>query len=128
MDSDTLIRELETRASELEEEARRLRSASEVLQGKRAATDTSHVTGAASVRKVSQTNPTILKVLNESGPMDARTLTTAMLDRGWETTSITPSNTVRTALGRLADRGEVVRLDDGQFATMRWIEDNARDE
>lgn len=55
-------------------------------------------------------------VLGASGePLDAVTLTEQMQRHGWETESVNPLNTVRTALARLADRGQVQRTDNGGF-------------
>jgi hypothetical protein len=50
-----------------------------------------------------------------SEPLDPPTLTEAMREQGWDTDSVNPTNTVRTALSRLVERRAVERVDGGRF-------------
>lgn len=124
MDSHEIIRELERRANQLESEAQRLRAAVQVLRGD-APTVTSTTEASLPVaeharpevsRPTPKTMPLILETLGELGPTSNRELTAALLERGWVTTSAEPTNTVRTALGRLVQRERVTQLDGGLFA------------
>lgn len=123
MDNDQIIRELELRANQLESEAQRLRAAVQVLRGdvpvfsaQPTSTATSIVVPAAPApRQAVRTMPLILETLGELGPISNRDLTAALLERGWTTSSAEPTNTVRTALGRLVQRGQVI-LADGLFS------------
>lgn len=53
---------------------------------------------------------------NAPAPITLAKLTELMLEAGWETTSGTPSNTLRTALLRMQRSGEVVRDKVGRYA------------
>lgn len=117
-----IIAELNRRASELESEAGRLRSAAEVLRGgKPVSTHTtkSRETGSPHISRTvrkSGTMPLILTTLRDAGPLENKELTEELLRQGWKTNSVAPTNTVRTALGRLIERAVVTRLSDGRFA------------
>lgn len=119
MDSKELIRELESRAGQLESEAQRLRAAAQVLRGEVPVVATPTAPSPSQTSAPHQalgTMPLIIDTLAEIGPATNRDLTAALRKRGWVTVSTQPTNTVRTALGRLLRRGQVVQLDDGRFA------------
>jgi len=134
MDSDTLIIELERRATDLESEAGRLRDAANVIRGGRPVTGRSLSPSQGRVQKATDrgtsgtsTASHILAVLGESGPLGNKELTQALFEQGWETGSAAPTNTVRTALGRLMERSEVTRLEDGRFALTGFNPEDASD-
>ena len=64
---------------------------------------------------MASTQAMIERVLADSPALGYKQLTEKMLEAGWITESVTPSNTVRTALGRLSERGIVERTEDGLF-------------
>jgi hypothetical protein len=117
MDNNEIIRELERRANQLESEAQRLRAAIQVIRGDVpvvSAQPTSNpapivVPASPAPRQAVGTMPLIIETLGELGPTSNRDLTAALLERGWTTSSAEPTNTVRTALGRLVQRGQVVQ-------------------
>ncbi|WP_344753701.1 hypothetical protein [Leifsonella bigeumensis] len=130
MESDMIIRELEGRANELESEAQRLRAAAEVLRGRSPISSPTRksLVPARPGTRGGGSMELILTTLDELGPLQNTVLTNELLGRGWKTSSASPSNTVRTALGRLMERGEVRRLKDGRFATASYFTSNAQDE
>lgn len=128
-DNETILALLEEKASFHAREAERYRSAIRILRGEpapgtRPKTQLQFAPAenpAARRRKVdnpmASTQAMVERVLAEVGSLPYKELTNKMLEAGWITESVTPSNTVRTALGRLADRGIVERTEDGLFST-----------
>lgn len=129
MDNNEIIHELERRANQLESEAQRLRAAVQVLRGDVPVVTAPSASTPAPVsvsvpppapalapRQAIGTMPLIIETLGELGPTSNRDLTSALLERGWATASAEPTNTVRTALGRLIQREQVIQLDGGLFS------------
>lgn len=127
-DNETILALLEEKANFHSRETERYRSAIRILRGE-PETGTRPKTRlqfapaenpAARRRKVdnpmASTQAMIERVLAEVGSLPYKELTNKMLEAGWITESVTPSNTVRTALGRLAARGIVERTEGGLFA------------
>lgn len=129
MDDETIATELNRRADQMEAEAKRLRIAANILNGKRLvakqladpAVSSATVSASGVVRsgtnhsRAASTIPMIRRTLAKYGPLDYADLTETMLSNGWQTESQLPKNTVRTALSRLHERGTVVRRQDGRY-------------
>lgn len=59
----------------------------------------------------------IQQVLSESdSPLRLTVLTERMIQSGWETSSAAPSNTVRTAVGRMVEANRAVRTPEGLYS------------
>lgn len=126
-DNETILALLEEKASFHAREADRYRSAIRILRGepervKRPDTQLQFAyPEAASVRRRKSTDPKastqamVEKVLARVGHLTYKELTEKMLEDGWVTESVTPSNTVRTALGRMSERGIVGRNEEGEY-------------
>jgi len=120
MSDDTILAEIDQRIADLEAEANRYRAAAALLRGGSAAT--SGVRSKPNRRQAPRSNggPTstmsmVQSVLAEHGPLTIRNLAEQMIVDGWDTQSDVPTNTVRTAVGRLTERGVLSRHDDGSY-------------
>lgn len=138
-----LIRQMESRASALEREARALeaeaaqfRAAVAALKGELVAPSHSALPGDPSrAKRIRRTGPASTmsvarRVMAEAKyPLEPSIMAERMLAQGWETTSSDPVNTLRTALARMFERGEVMRFADGTFAlNLAWKGDVDADE
>ena len=113
---ETLLERLVRKAEYHAEQAERYRVAADVVRGE---TQPSRST-AMTTRRTGEPRKSTMGMIQyslgqSSDPVDLPTLTRLMQEAGWETTSATPSNTVRTALHRLMERGAVHRDDVGRF-------------
>ena len=119
--SNALILRLRTRAAWHASEAARYQTAAEVLETEQAsgASDEPAGAGPTSDRRYAGTNALDLVVqVMESDDRAAwavAELLEAMQHRGWQTNSLEPINTVRTAISRLVKRGVLERVGVGSY-------------
>jgi hypothetical protein len=112
-----IITELEDKATALEEDARKIRAAIEVLKDVRGPHTNSpaRIASRASRTRAGGTLDQIREILAETPPLSVAEILDTLYARAWTTESANPSNTVRTAIGRLLERGAVVKSPDGRY-------------
>ena len=103
--------ELKAAMDEHAAESRKFRGALAAL----GATESTPSDEAASATKQRPTPELISDVLTDQ-PMSTAEVTTALLTSGWQTASANPLNTIRTALGRMAEKNLAAQTRDG-----RWV-------
>jgi len=130
MSDDSILAELERKALEAEASASKYRAAIAVLLDSGSAKPTASVNrDSVALRRlrerrdhgIRRTGPSttmsmIRTVISGSlKPLSPTDLTAKMLESGWETESENPVNTVRTALFRLHERGDLSRNEAGEY-------------
>lgn len=115
-------------AAKYEEQANRYAAAIAALRGGSKPTQSRTPSRAGKKSGPTSTMTVLRDVLNRSMvPRSPTELTEDMLASGWETISENPVNTVRTALLRLSEKGEIARLGDGRYTRLTipvWHEDD----
>jgi len=137
----SILATLEEKVRFYEERARRYRDAAELVRAELAESPTTAGPRGAYAAVVppvlrrqasdpkQSTMAMIGEVLSHSNePLSVAAPTESMLAEGWDTSSETPANTVRTAVGRLVERGAVEKTDDGRYGLPHRVVEDISDE
>jgi hypothetical protein len=109
-----LIPQLEAELRQCESDAAALRQAISVLKRRSGGAPTAR---AAAVRSPGRTPGMILSTMRESEDevWTAPAMTRALTEQGWATPQADATNAVRTAMARLAQRGDLLRMGSGEY-------------